>query len=113
MNIEQLANELLLEIFVYLKSADVLRSFSHLNSRFNNLLITHFRTNGLDFRSISKHDFDTICQENLRLIADRLTGLRLSDDDDTPDAIDLFLSGSFGLHRFDQLSYDVSPKNTT
>jgi hypothetical protein len=37
------------------------------------------------------------------LIADRITALRLSDDDDTPHQIDLFLSDRFTLHRFIQL----------
>ncbi|CAF3041796.1 unnamed protein product [Rotaria socialis] len=103
MNLEHLVNELLLDIFEYLKSVHLLQAFSHLNSRFNNLVVIHFRTHGLDLQSISKHDFDTICQQNLPLIADRISGLRLSDDDDTPNQIDLFLSHSFIVNRFVQL----------
>ncbi|CAF3332617.1 unnamed protein product [Rotaria sp. Silwood2] len=103
MNFERLVNELILDTFECLKSVHLLQAFSNLNSRFNNLLITHFRTHGLDFRSISKHDFDTVCEQNLPWIADRITALRLSDDDDTPNQIDLFLSKFLTFHRFVQL----------
>ncbi|CAF4721268.1 unnamed protein product [Rotaria sp. Silwood1] len=90
-------------MFEYLKSVHLLQAFSHLNTRFNDLLIIHFRTHGLDFRSISKHNFDAVCQQNLSLIADHITGLRLSDDDDTPQQINLFLSDSLTLRQFIQL----------
>ena len=103
MNFEQLANEILLDMFEYLKSIHLLRAFSHLNSRFNNLLIIHFRTHGLDFQSIFASDFDIICQQHLPLLADRITALRLSDDDDTPNQIDLFLSDYFPRYQFIQL----------
>jgi hypothetical protein len=103
MNLEQLANELLLDMFEYLKNVHLLRAFSHLNSRFNNLLIIHFQTHGLDFQSTFKCDFDIICQQNLPLLAESITALRLSDDDDTPDQINLFLSDYFPRYQFIQL----------
>ncbi|CAF4366864.1 unnamed protein product, partial [Rotaria sp. Silwood2] len=88
---------------INVRHGDLLRCFFHLNSRFNNLLIIHFQSHGLDFRSISKDDFNIICRENLHLIADRLTAIRLSDDNDTPDQIHLFLSDSLALRQFVQL----------
>ncbi|CAF1056747.1 unnamed protein product [Rotaria sordida] len=103
MNFEQLVNELLLNIFKYLKSIHLLQAFSNLNSRFNNLLIIHFQTHGLDFRSISKHDFNIVCQQNLPWIANRITALRLSDNDDTPNQINLFLSKFLNFRQFVQL----------
>ncbi|CAF1173140.1 unnamed protein product [Rotaria sordida] len=103
MKLERSINKILLDIFKYLKSIHLLQAFSNLNSRFNNLLIIHFRTHGLDLRSISKHEFDTLCQQNLPSIAKHITGLRLSDDDDTPNQINLFLSESSTLRQFVQL----------
>ncbi|CAF2115131.1 unnamed protein product [Rotaria magnacalcarata] len=103
MNLEQLSNELLLNLFEYLQSVHLLRAFYQLNSRFNGLIITHFQNHGLDFQSIPKNDFNTICQQNLPLIADHITALRLSDDDDTPEEIDIFLSNPRAFHRFTQL----------
>ncbi|CAF2767887.1 unnamed protein product [Rotaria sp. Silwood2] len=103
MNFERLVKEILLDIFEYLKGIHLFQAFSNLNSRFNNLLIIHFRTHGLDLRTISKHDFNTLCQQNLPWIAKHITKLRLSDDDDTPNQINLFLSQSFTFRQFVQL----------
>ncbi|CAF1062572.1 unnamed protein product [Rotaria sp. Silwood1] len=103
MNFERLVNKLLLDIFEYFKSIHLLQAFSNLNSRFNNLLIIHFRTHTLDLRSISKHEFDTLCQQNLPWIANHIIRLRLSDDDDTPNQINLFLSQSLTFRQFVQL----------
>jgi hypothetical protein len=102
MNLELLANELLLELFGFLNSVHLLRAFSDLNSRFDTLLIVHFRVHALDFQTASRHDFDIICRENLPSIADRIIALRLSNDHDTPYQINLFLSASdgFTLRRF-------------
>ena len=103
MNLERVVNELLLDLFEYLPSVDLLRAFSHLNHRFNRLLIVHFRSHDLDFRTISKQDFDLICQENRSLIIEHITRLCLSDDDDTPNQMNHFFSYSFFLPRFAQL----------
>ncbi|CAF3340462.1 unnamed protein product [Rotaria sp. Silwood2] len=100
MNFEQLANELFLDLFEYLTSAHLLHAFSDLNYRFNTLLIIHFRSHGLDFRSVSKFHFDGICRKHLPSMIDRIIALRLSDDHDTPDQIDLFFSYGFTLHQF-------------
>jgi hypothetical protein len=100
MNLERLANELLLEFFEYLGSIHLLRGFSHLNARLDSLLIAHFRTDGLDFRSSSKDDFDLVCRRNLPSMIEQIIALRLSDDDDTPHQIHLFLARGFTLDRF-------------
>ncbi|CAF0789563.1 unnamed protein product [Rotaria sordida] len=100
MNLEQLPNELLLELFEYMNSVHLLRAFSHLNFRFDNLLLVHFQTHGLDFRSISKDDFDIICRLNLPTMIEQIIALRLSYDDDTPHQIDLFFFQGFTLNRF-------------
>jgi len=102
MYLELLANELLLDIFEYLSSVDLFQSFFDLNIRFNNLIFLHFQTHSLNFQSTSKYDFDLISQKYLPSITNKIFSLRLSDDDDTPQQIDLFFS--YGL-SFKQFSY--------
>jgi hypothetical protein len=103
MNLESLANELLLDLFEFLSAVHLLRAFHGLNSRFDTLLLAHFGTYHLDFRSISKTDFDIVCEQHLPLIADRIVSLCLSDDYDTPQQIDLFLSHLFTLRQLTNL----------
>ena len=100
MNLEGLADEVLLEVFEYLGGVSTLRLFSHFNARFEGLLILHFRSEALDLQSSSKSDFDLICRENLPSIIEHIAVLRLSDDDDTPHQIDLLLFRGFALSRF-------------
>ncbi|CAF1439078.1 unnamed protein product [Adineta steineri] len=102
MNFETLANELLLDIFEYLSAVDLLRAFHQLNKRFNNLLFIHYKTYHLDFRSISKCDFDIFCQRYLPRITDRIISITLSDDNETPDAINSFLS--YGITFYQLIS---------
>jgi hypothetical protein len=101
---ELLANELLLELFEYQPVADLFRAFQGLNSRFNSLLFVHFRRYHLDFRSVSKRDFDIVCREYVPLILDRIISLHLSDGDETPDQIKCFISHGLILHQFTHLS---------
>ncbi|CAF0755220.1 unnamed protein product [Adineta ricciae] len=84
MHLELLANELLLDLFTYIHSVDLLRAFFNLNIRFNHLIFYHFQSHSLDLRSISKADFDDLTHRYLPSIIDRLTSLDLSDDDETP-----------------------------
>jgi hypothetical protein len=100
MNFELLANELILDIFEYLNSIQLLRTFHGLNIRFNKLLYLHFQRFPLDFRSVSKHEFDIICQRILPLITDQITSIHLSNDDDTPDQPNLFFSYGFHFQQF-------------
>ena len=92
MNLESLANELLLDIFEFLNNRHLLHAFYNLNHRFNNLLLTHFQTSQyLDFYSIAKCDFDIVSQEYIPLVANQITALRLSNDDETPHQINYFI----------------------
>ncbi|CAF3881331.1 unnamed protein product [Rotaria sp. Silwood1] len=109
MNFERLSNELLIDTFKYFNGVHLLKAFSNLNTRLNHLLIIHFQTYGLDLQSISKSDYDNLCQQNLPWIANYITGLRLSDDDDTPNQINLFLSQSLTFEQLKKLSlYHIS-----
>jgi hypothetical protein len=103
MTFESLANELLLEVFEYFSIIDLFRAFRYLNSRFNQLLFIHYRNYHLDFRSLTKYDFDLICQQYIPLIIDRITSICLSDDEETPQETDRFYSYNFTFHQFTNL----------
>ncbi|CAF3986983.1 unnamed protein product [Rotaria sordida] len=102
MNLESLANELLIDLFEFLSSVHLLNAFHDLNSRIDSLLLIHFRTHGLDFRSILKHDFLIICR-HLSIVANQIHSLYLSEKDDTPGQIYQFYSYDFTLHHFTSL----------
>ncbi|CAF1327565.1 unnamed protein product [Rotaria sp. Silwood1] len=103
MYLESLANELLLYLFEYLDGIHLLRTFYNLNSRFNHLLFNHFRAYRFDFRSISKYEFDIICRNYLPSIIDQIISLTISDDDETPNLSEIFLSYNFTLDKFTHL----------
>ena len=116
MSLEILSNELFLEIFEYLSTVHLFQSFSTLNLRLTNLLTLHFQTHGFNLQSSSKYHFDRICGDYLPSILDRITSLRLSDDDDTPNQINHFFSlgvsfrsliylKSLSIHRFSSFNY--------
>ena len=63
MTFESLASELILDLFY---------SFYNLNSRYNTLLLKHFRVCHLNFQSISKRNFDSICQQQLPFILNQI-----------------------------------------
>ena len=98
MNLELLPNEILLDLFEYLNGVDIFHGFYGLNSRFNLLLYKQFQIYSFQFDSISKYKFDIICQQHLPLIANRVIDLSLSDDDDTPEQINLFVSYISSMH---------------
>ncbi|CAF4823023.1 unnamed protein product [Rotaria sp. Silwood1] len=100
MSLELLANELLLNLFEYFNGYYLFRAFYNLNSRFNKLLIEYFRNHIFDFHYLSKQDFDLTCQEYLPLISHRIVGLHLSNTDETPNQIDLFLENDLILDQF-------------
>jgi hypothetical protein len=103
MNFESLPNELFLTLFEYLTVVDLFRAFVGLNTRFNTLLFEKFHKHRLDFRSISKRDFDFVCQRYLPSIVDQTSSIYLSDDDETPDQINCFLSYNWTFRQFTNL----------
>ncbi len=116
MKLESLPNELLIELFDYINDIQLLRQFYNLNYRFNRLLFIHSRKFHLNFRSITKKDFDFICRQSLPKILHQIISLDLSDDDDTPYQIKQFLSYNFHLHQFIHLQtlsfYHIRCANT-
>lgn len=91
MKLEELANELLLEVFGFLTTADRLHAFHDLNHRFERLLSDSFQTINLDMRSISTGDFNIIRQRYLPTIIRQVISLQLADSADSPSQIQSFL----------------------
>ena len=98
--LEILANELLLDIFEYMSTAHLIHAFFGLNSRFHQLLYTHFRNRELNFQFIDKQNFDIICRQHLPALTENIFSLYLSNDDETPNLCEHFLSYGFTLDRF-------------
>ncbi|CAF1250617.1 unnamed protein product [Adineta steineri] len=102
MILESLSNELFIELF---DVVDLFRSFCGLNTRFNSLLLIHFRDCRVDFRSIFKEDFNRFCRTYLPFIMNQTIYLRLSDNEDTPYQCAHFQSAGFTFGQFDNLRY--------
>jgi hypothetical protein len=105
MKFEELANELLIELFEFIDFIHLLRTFYDLNSRFNNLIFIHYRKYHLNFRSVSKYEFNIICGQYLPSIIDRVISLHLSNNDETPNLLELFLSHGFKFNQFYRLQF--------
>lgn len=104
MSLELLPNEILLEIFNFFNGIDLLRMFYGLNYRLNLLLHEQFQDCSFNFQSISKRDFDIICQRHLPSMADYIINLHLSDDEETPAQIKLFHLYNPSLDQLQSLS---------
>ncbi|CAF1615506.1 unnamed protein product [Rotaria magnacalcarata] len=110
MNLELLANETILELFEYLSIDDLFHGFYNLNSRFNNLLTRQFKKFRLDLQLLSKTKCTDICENIVPLVIDQIISLRLSNDDNTPGEMKLFLSQSYQLRQFTHLQ-SIALKN--
>jgi hypothetical protein len=109
MNLEVIPNEVLFDLFDFFTGMELLRTFYGLNSRFNFLLHEQFQNCSFKFNSVSKRDFDKICQQHLLLMASCIITLDLVDFEDTPEQIKSFLSYNPSLNRFTQLgSFSLS-----
>lgn len=97
--LESLPNEVLLNLFKLLNTVHLVLAFFGLNIRLNKLINLHLQVSPFNFQSISKNNFDNICQENLRLAVDSIILLRLSNEE-TPSLSELILSRGYTLDRF-------------
>ena len=100
MNLESLANELLLEVFEFLNTTDRLHAFNGLNNRFNQLLAISFQTINLNMRSMSRCDVNIIYQHYLPAIVHQVMSLQLTDSDDGPSQIESFVFRNLGIRQF-------------
>jgi hypothetical protein len=64
------------------------------------LLYKQFRAYRCDFSCFSKLQFDMICQQHLPFITDRVLTLTLSNNEDTPGQINIFLSYQPSFRQF-------------
>ncbi|CAF1009975.1 unnamed protein product [Rotaria sp. Silwood1] len=103
MSFELLPNEILLDVFIYFNGVELLRTFYGLNSRLNFLLHDRFLSCSFKFNSVSKRDFDMICQQYLSSMAAYIITLDLTDDEETPTQIKQFLSYIPSFEQFTQL----------
>lgn len=85
--LDDLPVELFYRLFNYLSAHEIFYSFVHLNSYIDAVLKT-YPTYRINFKAISRSHFDLVCQH---IRPDHVVALILSDDDDTPGLIDLFL----------------------
>lgn len=100
MGFEHLANELLLDLFEYFDVIHLFRAFHRLNHRFDQLLFVRLQRYSLDFRSLSKVDFQQFCKHYFPLINNQVVSLHLSDDIETPNLPQLFLSSGYSIEQF-------------
>ena len=100
MRLDMLDKEILLNIFEYLDGVHLFRAFYGLNSQFDTLLIANVKTHIFNFQSIFKRDFDLIRQQYIPLIFDRIIAIQLSNDHETLNQIDMFLSNNYSLQQF-------------
>ncbi|CAF0741564.1 unnamed protein product [Adineta ricciae] len=100
MSLEQLANELLLEVFDYLDCLTIFRAFYGLNYRFNQLIILQIQKFDLDFRLVPKCSFDLFCQQHLPLLKTRIVSLHLSNEINIPELPDSFRSYGHRMNQF-------------
>ncbi|CAF4994318.1 unnamed protein product [Rotaria sp. Silwood1] len=103
MNFELLSNEIILDLFDYLNGMDLLRAFYGINVRLNLLLYQQFRGYHFNFFSVSKCQFDLVCQHHIPFIVDRIVTLTVSDYELTPEQINLFLSYVPSISQFTNL----------
>jgi hypothetical protein len=103
MYFEFLPNEIILNLFEYIRISDLFNGFFDLNLRFNQLLCVQFQKFHLDLQFLSKTKCNYICQNIISLITDRIVSLHLSNDDDTPEQIELFLSHRYQFQQFTRL----------
>lgn len=101
--LETLPNELLCDIFRFLNTVDLLDAFFDLNSRFDQSIYTHFRSQLFNLQSIDKYHFDRICQKHLFKLRNNIFALHLTNHDETPNLCELFLSSGTTLAQFTQL----------
>ena len=102
---ELLPNEIILDLFEYLSFIQLFHGFFGLNTRFNELLCRQVQKFYLDLRLMSKTNFHRIFDNYLPSIIDRIISLRLSNDDETPRQIELFLSQDYQLRQFIHLQF--------
>ncbi|CAF0799686.1 unnamed protein product [Adineta ricciae] len=103
MSFELLPNEILLDIFEYFNGIDLLRIFYGLNCRINMVLHERFPTCTVDLHLVSKRYFDILCRSHFPTMSKYISSFHLSDSEETPRQIELFLSSLSSFQELSQL----------
>ncbi|CAF0905874.1 unnamed protein product [Adineta steineri] len=112
MNIELLANEILLDLFDYFDGIDLFHTFYALNTRFNLLICKQYPLHCFTFCSIKKSQFDELCQQHIPRLTNRVYGLSFAEYAQTPGQMDLFFTYIPSFEQFSGLR-SLSLQNIT
>ncbi|UJR16611.1 hypothetical protein I4U23_003511 [Adineta vaga] len=96
---ENLASEIIYEVFRYLDFSHIYQSFFHLNNRLNRLILNPNGFLQINVCSMSKSNFDLYHQHLIQPNRHRINYLRLSN----PFTVDFVFSPPLLIHRFIQL----------
>ncbi|CAF4233614.1 unnamed protein product, partial [Adineta steineri] len=112
MNIESLANEILLDQFDYFDGIDLFHTFYGLNTRFNLLICKQYPLHWFRFCGMKKSQFDEICQQHIPRLTNRVYGLSCAEDNWNPGQMDLFFTYIPSFEQFSGLR-SLSLQNIT
>ncbi|UJR14684.1 hypothetical protein I4U23_001677 [Adineta vaga] len=96
--LDRLPVELIHQLFNYFSAHEICYTFLNVTS-YLDAIVHSYSAYQVDFQSISRTNFDLVCQH---IIPDQVTGLTLSDDENTPGLVQLFLS-HFEINQFKHL----------
>ena len=100
MTLESCPNEILLESFEFLDTAELFHAFYGLNDRFNALLFTQYQSYHVNFYYIAKYQSNFPALHYLPLITHQIVSLRLSDNNDQGlPQTDCFFSSGLLINR--------------
>ncbi|CAF1310268.1 unnamed protein product [Rotaria sordida] len=87
--------ELIHELLSYFSAGEIFYTFTNISSYIDNVLFTYSKYR-VDFKSITKREFDIVCQQ---IIPNQVISLILCDNENTPGQMELFLS-RFQIDQF-------------
>ncbi|CAF0936102.1 unnamed protein product [Adineta steineri] len=90
--------ELIYQLLNYFSAHEIFHTFTNISSYIDNVLLDYSNYR-LNFKSITKKEFDLVCQ---RITPSHVISLTLCDNENTPGQIELFLS-RFQLNQFTRL----------
>jgi hypothetical protein len=100
--------ELIHHLLNYFSAHEIFYTFTNVSSYIDHVLLA-YSNYCVNFKSVTKKEFDFACQ---RIIPDQVISLILSDNEDTPGQVELFLS-RFQINQFTRLRsltlVDVGP----
>jgi hypothetical protein len=90
--------ELIHHLLNYFLAHEILYTFTNVSSYIDNVLL-NYSNYCVNFKSVTRKEFESVCQ---RIKPNQVVSLTLSDDEDTPGQVQLFLS-HFQINQFTRL----------